>query len=252
MGAYLQKQPLLPSIAALCNHFQITESELRLLLQNWAGIDFPTFALRVKTTYPKLLLQQQIDLFSGKTAAVFVPTDYIELEQISSRIFTLYYSIQPTPVGDMLIACTETAIVWSAFCEDKEQALISLQTNFPTAALIYSCTPLMKLAISFFDIQTPPTKKIKLAVKATDFQLQVWQQLLLIPFGETTTYGKIANIISNLNAARAVGTAVGANPIAFLIPCHRVIAGSGVVGDYRWNSIRKSLLLCWESVKKAT
>lgn len=252
IGVYLQKQPYLPSIATLCIRFQITESELQLLLQNWCGIDLPTFAVRIKATYPKLLLQQQKDIFSSTTDTIFVPTDYIELGQISSKISTLYYSIQTTPVGDMLIACTETAIVWSAFCEDKEQALISLQANFPTASLIYSCTPLMEIAISFFDIQNPPTKKIKLAVKATDFQLQVWQQLLMIPFGETTTYGKIATIVSNVKASRAIGTAVGANPIAFLIPCHRVIAGSGMVGDYRWSSIRKSLLLCWESVIKTT
>lgn len=252
IGAYLQKQLFLPPIATLCNHFQITERELQLLLQNWCGIDLPTFAVRIKASYPKLLLQQQKDLFSITTDSVFVPNDYIVLEQISSEISKLYYSIQPTPVGDMLIACTETAIVWAAFCEDREQAIKSLQENFPTTAMIYFPTPLMELAISFFDIQNPPTKKIKLAVKATDFQLQVWQQLLLIPFGETTTYGKIATIISNVKASRAVGTAVGANPVAFLIPCHRVIAGNGMVGDYRWSSIRKSLLLCWESVIKTT
>jgi AraC family transcriptional regulator of adaptative response/methylated-DNA-[protein]-cysteine methyltransferase len=91
--------------------------------------------------------------------------------------------------------------------------------------------------------------KIKLHLKGTAFQLKVWETLLKIPMGQLTTYGGIAKSIQQPNASRAVGTAVGDNPVAFLIPCHRVIQSSGIIGQYHWGSIRKKAMIGWEAAQ---
>ena len=91
--------------------------------------------------------------------------------------------------------------------------------------------------------------QIKLHLKGTEFQLKVWEALLKIPFGQLSTYSSIAGMINNPGAARAVGTAIGDNPVAFLIPCHRVIKSTGLIGDYHWGSVRKTAIIGWESAK---
>ena len=91
---------------------------------------------------------------------------------------------------------------------------------------------------------------IKLHLKGTDFQLKVWQSLLKIPMGQLSTYGELAQAIEHPKAARAVGTAIGNNPVAFLIPCHRVIRATGMVGEYHWQKGRKLALLAWEMSKQ--
>ncbi len=91
--------------------------------------------------------------------------------------------------------------------------------------------------------------EIKLHLKGTDFQLKVWDTLLKIPMGQLSTYGNIAEQIGNPNASRAVGTAIGSNPVAFLIPCHRVIQASGNIGGYMWGNTRKTAIIGWESAK---
>jgi len=90
---------------------------------------------------------------------------------------------------------------------------------------------------------------VKLHLKGTDFQLKVWEALLKIPMGKLSTYGNLAAQIGNPRASRAVGAAIGSNPVAFLIPCHRVIQSSGEYGGYRWGSLRKTLLIGWEGAK---
>jgi AraC family transcriptional regulator of adaptative response/methylated-DNA-[protein]-cysteine methyltransferase len=86
-------------------------------------------------------------------------------------------------------------------------------------------------------------------LKGTDFQLKVWEALLKIPMGQLSTYGDIARQIDNINASRAVGTAIGSNPVAFLIPCHRVIQSSGKIGGYMWGGTRKTAIIGWENAK---
>ena len=104
-------------------------------------------------------------------------------------------------------------------------------------------------ALSIFTQDWRKLKDIKLHLKGTDFQLKVWETLLKIPVGGLTTYGDIAAGINNPRACRAVGTAVGENPVAFLIPCHRVIRASGELGNYHWGEIRKSAMIGWEAAK---
>src|SRR6185437_1351105 len=101
----------------------------------------------------------------------------------------------------------------------------------------------------FFSGNWQDMQKIKLHLKGTAFQLKVWEALLKIPAGKLSTYASIANTIKHPKAARAVGSAVGDNPIAYLIPCHRVIRSTGIIGDYHWGSTRKTAIIGWESSK---
>jgi len=108
---------------------------------------------------------------------------------------------------------------------------------------------LQQNALKIFNHDWSDLSKIKLHLKGTDFQLKVWQALLRIPSGSASTYGALADTIHSPKASRAVGTAIGSNPIAFLIPCHRVIRSTGVIGDYRWQSERKIAMLGWEAAQ---
>ncbi|MCL4112413.1 UNVERIFIED_CONTAM: hypothetical protein GTU68_007251 [Idotea baltica] len=106
-------------------------------------------------------------------------------------------------------------------------------------------------ALYIFSSNWEQIDKIKLHIKGTEFQLKVWETLLKLPLGELASYGLIANHIDSPKASRAVGTAIGNNPVAFLIPCHRVIQQSGNLGGYMWGETRKSVIIAWESAQIA-
>ena len=107
----------------------------------------------------------------------------------------------------------------------------------------------MVQALLIFQNDWSKLPQIKLHLKGTDFQLKVWETLLKIPMSKLSTYGSVAEQIGNANASRAVGTAIGSNPVAFLIPCHRVIQSTGNIGSYLWGNTRKTAILGWESAK---
>jgi AraC family transcriptional regulator of adaptative response/methylated-DNA-[protein]-cysteine methyltransferase len=136
-----------------------------------------------------------------------------------------------------------------AFAEDEKQALQVLTDMFPHAAYRQMVDLAQQNVLYIFSHDWTQLNKIKLHLKGTAFQLKVWETLLKIPMGQLTTYGNIAKTIQQPNASRAVGTAIGDNPVAFLIPCHRVIQSTGVFGQYHWGSIRKTAMLGWEAAQ---
>ena len=136
-----------------------------------------------------------------------------------------------------------------AFADVETIAFATMQKHFPNAHFIQMVDLIQQNALYIFTHDWTKLNQIKLHLKGTDFQLKVWQTLLKIPFGQLTTYGTIANKIENPNASRAVGSAIGSNPVAFLIPCHRVIQSTGMFGDYMWGSIRKTAIIGWEATR---
>jgi AraC family transcriptional regulator of adaptative response/methylated-DNA-[protein]-cysteine methyltransferase len=157
------------------------------------------------------------------------------------------YSFAISPFGNILIASTPKGICHLAFFEDRrEYALATLIKRFPHAAFAESADSMHSQAIHIFALGGN-LPEIKLHLKGTPFQLKVWQALLQIPLGGLSTYGRLAADINNPAAARAVGTAIGSNPVAFLIPCHRVIQASGMIGGYMWGPERKTAILGWEA-----
>lgn len=136
-----------------------------------------------------------------------------------------------------------------AFAENEQQAFAELQSRFPNAKY----NPIVDLnqqnALFIFQYDWSKLNQIKLHLNGTPFQLKVWETLLKVPLGDLTTYGSIAEKIEQPGASRAVGSAIGNNPVAFLIPCHRVIQSTGNIGGYRWGNTRKSAIIGWEASK---
>ena len=136
-----------------------------------------------------------------------------------------------------------------AFEPDEKKALNQLKSKFPNAGFQRKLDLMQQNALFIFQNDWSKLNEIKLHLKGTDFQLKVWESLLKIPMGQLSTYGRIAKQIGNPNASRAIGTAIGSNPVAFLIPCHRVIQSTGVFGGYMWGETRKTAIIGWEVAK---
>ncbi len=147
-----------------------------------------------------------------------------------------YYFAQ-TQFGETVIATTEKGIVYQAFISSKKKAVEEMKGHFPNASLTLKELNKKNAPANSYDPST------KLDLIGTDFQLKVWNELLKIPVGQTRTYADIAKKIGKPKAVRAVGTAIGKNPIAIIVPCHRVIQSSGAIGQYHWGSDRKKKIL---------
>ena len=163
----------------------------------------------------------------------------------------IHYGFAPSPFGDCLIAETGRGICHLAFVagSERDAALRELQTRWPQAQFAASPTRALELGRQVFN-QAPEREGLRAYVRGTAFQLKVWRALLKIPDGSTTSYGAIAAEIGCPGSARAVGTAVGSNTLAYLIPCHRVIRNSGVIGEYRWGHPRKRIMLALERARQ--
>ena len=162
---------------------------------------------------------------------------------------TINYSFVTSPFGRIIIASTGKGITSLAFVEDEERAFTELKQKFPHATFHQKCDALQKCALTLFKRNAPSPSTIKLHLKGTDFQLKVWEAVLKIPMGRLSTYGAVAVAINHPNACRAVGTAIGGNPVAFLIPCHRIIQSTGILGNYHWGTTIKTALIGWEAAQ---
>lgn len=166
------------------------------------------------------------------------------------------YGLYPTVLGHAIIAKTERGVCWLGFMMDESEAhcLRRIAQHWPLAEIIRddrAVAPEAALLISIWEGQGREGSKLKLDLYGTNFQLQVWQALMQIPCGETLTYQDIASGLGRPKSSRAVGNAVGANPVSLLIPCHRVIRSSGIIDNYGWGSPRKKFLLALEGMRGA-
>lgn len=158
---------------------------------------------------------------------------------------SIRYSEAESLFGKLLIASTDRGICYLAFA-DKEAGLAELKVLFPKASYQELADELQEQTLTFFRQDWHKPTPIPVHVKGTDFQLKVWEALLSIPIGTLTTYGEIARQIEAPKACRAVGSAVGDNPVSFFIPCHRVVRSTGAIGQYHWGSDRKAAMIEWE------
>lgn len=152
------------------------------------------------------------------------------------------FGFTDSPFGECCIVFSTEGICALTFPEDRESALYDIEQRFPETNFTQNDAKAKRFASMIFEKKEIPT----LNPIGTDFQQTVWNALKNIPVGETTTYAKIAEAIGRSKAVRAVGTAIGANPIAFLIPCHRVIRTDGGLGGFRWGLEVKKKMLEWE------
>jgi AraC family transcriptional regulator, regulatory protein of adaptative response / methylated-DNA-[protein]-cysteine methyltransferase len=162
------------------------------------------------------------------------------------------YEFLHTPFGRALAAATEKGVCFMTFDDNEENVLDELFRHFPNAKFRRQFSPYISAIHQIFEPNTSGMTHLKLHLRGTPFQLKVWEALLKIPDGNLTTYGGLAAQVEQPQASRAVGTAVGKNPVAFLIPCHRVIRSNGLPGGYRWGTTRKTAMIGWEAAKYKT
>ncbi|KAA6337357.1 Bifunctional transcriptional activator/DNA repair enzyme Ada [termite gut metagenome] len=175
-----------------------------------------------------------------------VTIESISPDECRSKELKIAYSFGDTPFGEAFIASTSRGVCYLAFSDDREQTLGELKVLFPHAEYSNRTDAYQQQVFPFFTDDWKSLKPIKLHLKGTEFQLKVWKILLQIPPAELTTYNEIARRIGNPKASRAVGTAVGSNPVSFLIPCHRVIRSDGALGGYHWGLPCKISIINWE------
>lgn len=179
-----------------------------------------------------------------------IPADFVSIEEMTSYEsgnLSINYSIVESPFGKVFIASTHKGVCIMEFSDVEEESCRRLQSGFPNAVIIEKSDAFQLAALSVFDKDMYGQKEIRLHLKGTDFQLKVWDALLHIPFGKTVSYADIASYIGNSKACRAVGSAIGDNPVALIIPCHRVIRSDGKTGNYRWGTDLKIAIIRWES-----
>ena len=252
-----QEQPDLDEIA---RQIHLSPFHFQRLFKEWAGVSPKKFLQFTSIEYAKQLLQQQktlatVSFETGLSGTSRLHDLFIQIEgmtpgeyQQGGKNLHIYYSHAETVFGNILIASTDKGICHISFVQETSD-LTALINRFPAAQLEQKTDLHQQEALKMFRDDWSDLDKIKLHLKGTPFQIKVWNALLQIPMGSLKSYLEIGNEIGDPKASRAVGTAIGNNPIAYIIPCHRVITSSGNLGGYHWGIDRKSAIIGWESAK---
>ncbi|HXB39729.1 MAG TPA: methylated-DNA--[protein]-cysteine S-methyltransferase [Bacteroidia bacterium] len=249
-----------PSLYDVAENVNVSPFHFQKIFSEWAGISPKKFLQYLTVEELKKQLAKTTNLLEaaeqvGLSAQSRVYDLFVNIEAVTPQEFKtkgegieIEYGIHPTPFGDCLIAVTERGICGMNFIENNENELLSdLQSNWENARFKKNQIVTKYFSENIFEKEQ--NKNIKLFVKGTPFQLKVWEALLKIPFGVLVSYQTIANSVGSPGGMRAVGNAVGANPVAYLIPCHRVIRQEAIIGQYRWGTTRKKALIGWEKAK---
>lgn len=248
-----------PDLDEVARQVYLSPFHFQRMFTAWAGVSPKKFLQYISVEHAKSLLSKNISLLetsyeTGLSGSSRLHDLFISIEGMTPGEYKnggsemlISYQFETTVFGEVLVASTSKGICHLSFANNKETSLQQLFHAFPNASFRESVNIIQEQALAFFSGDWSDLHKVKLHLKGTPFQLKVWSSLLKIPFGEATTYGALAANISQPNASRAVGSAVGANPVAFLIPCHRVIRSTGIIGDYHWGSARKTAILGWEA-----
>lgn len=247
-----------PSLEQLAEQVNLSPFHFQRLFSEWAGTTPKKFLQYISITHAKQVLSNRQTTLAdaafetglsgtGRLHDLFVtmegmtPAEY----RNGGKELQINYQVSDTRFGKVLVASTQKGICHLSFYEQQENALDELRSRFPNAAYANRSTQIQERALKIFE-ETGGSGKIRLHVKGTPFQLKVWEALLRIPSGRLLTYGDLASEINQPSASRAVGTAIGSNPVAYVIPCHRVIQSTGLFGGYMWGPDRKTAIIGWE------
>lgn len=261
LETHFQDQPTLEELAA---HLHLSPFYTQRLFKRWAGISPKRFVQHLTLEHARKLLADSgsvLDaaLDSGLSGTSRLHDLFVNVEAVTPAEYKrmgaglrIEYGTHPTPFGECLLASTERGIcgLWFTDTLGQAETLKELQVKWPGAQLIENQETTGRLVARVFALDQPKEasddQPLNLLIRGTNFQLQVWQALLKIPAGKVCTYGDIAEMIDKPKAVRAVGTAIGKNGIAWLIPCHRVIRKNGDTQNYRWGGLRKKAILLHE------
>lgn len=252
-----------PSLLEVAENVNVSPYHFQKIFTDWAGISPKKFLQYLTVDELKKELQRTSNLSEaaervGLSAQSRVYDLFVNIEAVTPHEYktkgagiTIGYGVHDTPFGACLIASTARGVCALEFVETGEgEALAGLRNSWANARLVQEPQLTKELAERIFS--PAGNKEVKLLIRGTPFQVKVWQALIKIPFGRLCSYQAVANAIGTPQATRALGTAVGANPIAYLIPCHRVIRREAIIGQYRWGSLRKKALIGWERARLDT
>lgn len=259
--AYLQTHAdAQPGLTAVARHAGLSEHHFQRLFTRWAGVSPKRFLQFLTIEDAKRRLAQTrntLDLSAevGLSGSWRLHDLFVTLEAVTpgealagGAGLDIRWGTHDTPFGRAVLGLTGRGVCALHFVDNDAEATERLHAAWPRASLQHKPSATKDIAQRIFTpIRQKPQTPLAVLVKGSNFQIQVWRALLALPAGAVTTYSDIATALDNPGAARAVGSAVGANPIAWLIPCHRVIRASGIITGYRWGSIRKAAMLGWEA-----
>jgi AraC family transcriptional regulator of adaptative response/methylated-DNA-[protein]-cysteine methyltransferase len=251
-----------PELHEVAQSVHLSEFHFQRLFRRWAGISPKRFVQFLTLEHAKKLLEGSRSVLDatydaglsspGRLHDLFVKIEAMTPGEFKARGAGLHinYGFHPSPFGECLLAVTERGICGLGFVgsEGRASLLSDLQARWPKAHWEEN-SELTQPYINRIFGGGKPNRPITLVLQGTNFQLKVWEALLRIPMGSVVPYEDIANLVCSARATRAVGSAVGKNPIAFLIPCHRVIQKAGGIGGYHWGDARKKAMLAWEAAR---
>lgn len=250
------------SLETVAASMGMTPDRLRKHFAAWTGITPTQFGRYLSLAYAKELLAEDATSLAaahraGLSGGGRLHDLFVDIEAMTPGEFkrggaglTLSYHTFPTRFGLCLVAASGRGITNILFAESHKEAHAELRARWPHASIMHKRVSAHDAIEHYFSGITPDSR-IKLHLRGTNFQIKVWEALLSIPEGGVTTYQDIAERAGIANAQRATGTAIGANPVAHIIPCHRVLRASGHIGGYRWGATRKRAMLADEALRRA-
>ncbi len=251
-----------PEVEAIAEAAGVTPTELHHLFRRWAGLTPKAFLQALTLDGARQLLRDSASVLDatyevglsgpGRLHDLFVTHEAMSPGEWKSggEGLTIRFGFHPSPFGVALIMATERGLAGLALADPGEEraALADMRRRWPKAAYVEDTARAGALARRIFDpSQWRPERPLRVVLIGTDWEVRVWEALLKIPMGRLATYSGIAGKVCTPAAARAVGAAVGKNPICFVVPCHRVIGKSGALTGYHWGLTRKRAMLGWEA-----
>jgi AraC family transcriptional regulator, regulatory protein of adaptative response / methylated-DNA-[protein]-cysteine methyltransferase len=256
-----------PSLDDIAEHVGLSTTHVHHLFRRWCGLTPKAFLHAITLDNAKALLADAASVLDaayevglsgpGRLHDLFVtheamtPGDY----KAGGAGLALRFGFHPSPFGEAILVATERGLAGLGFVDgdDRAAALADMRRRWPRADYIEDSAATAPLARRIFDPKTwAADRPLRVVLIGTDFEVRVWQTLLRIPLGKATTYSDIACRLGKASASRAVGAAVGKNPISFVVPCHRVLGRSGALTGYHWGLTRKQAILGWEAGKLAS
>lgn len=252
-----------PSLQEIAGHLHVSPFHFQRLFSRWAGVTPKRFLQVLTLERAKQLLAESKPLLEvsdalGLSSGSRLYDHFVHLEAVTPGEYktgglglTIEYAVHDTPFGKAFIATTPRGVCRFAFLDSMEtdEYLTDLHKEWPHAAVHENRHRTLAVIRAMFQGDMKSDRPVSLHVSGTNFQISVWKALLQIPPARVASYSQVATAIGHPNSARAVGLAAGANPVAFLIPCHRVIQQSGRLGGYRWGETRKQVIHAWESAR---
>lgn len=248
-----------PSLEEVAEKIHLSPFHFQRMFSEWAGVSPKKFLQYITIDHAKKMLSDKATLFdtafdSGLSGTSRLHDLFVKIEGMTPGEYknggenlSINYSFAETPFGTILVASTPKGICHIAFADTEAEGFSALKATFPNATYRQITDMIQQNALYIFTHDWSRLEEVKLHLKGTPFQVKVWETLLKIPTGRLATYGDIAAYLQQPTASRAVGSAVGDNPVAFLIPCHRVIRSGGEIGQYHWGSNRKTAMIGWEA-----